>query len=633
MAGIRVVLLRNLLPAENLDDVQPAVYRAAFKIRSLQKLCQTHAVRIRSLRPAMQSLGRAVAPGDIVTKGDVESCLQRLFDCVDQELPGQARPGAAEHTVRLLFKLFDREQTGAVFLHSVEAVMIALSGDILSAKHAALFELAVRCSELPGRRSGVMTQSGLRVMLFDLSQVPGAVQESRVFGQVESAVTSCFHRVFGAGASETQFSLWLRSDPRLLLWLSALDRISLGEAIAHPVRCHVCKASPVVGLRYRCLQCLNLHLCQTCFVSQRGTSKHRPFHVVQVHSTQPTLKEALFSLVHRVQQTLRRRRPARMEVESSTLTGAQLRAHASTLQARSAVEEQRLESESRDSHPTMESKAMQTDPVPVLQSQGKASLLRGDLSHTRGLLQDPQREQRRAHSFVCSLSSWQVEPGSALHLQLIRQLEKQLQVGRACVQAENSWLKEKCNQLEVTTEILAQHNQNLQEELHQVRQVLETLTRNEKKCARENKQWKPEEKTDQTRRQEGGRSTPEGSQQPPEMTLADRPGKGPGCTTVMERLQPESQETGDRGGSTNRFLDSVELEEQLFDVVQHLKQELSQDPETASPAPASDPRGDLLEAAENVGNSISRLVSAISLTGPVHSPCPGTSALHFRSDL
>uniref|UniRef100_A0A3B3TCF6 EF-hand domain-containing protein n=1 Tax=Paramormyrops kingsleyae TaxID=1676925 RepID=A0A3B3TCF6_9TELE len=100
---------------------------------SLQKLCQS---KMRSLRPAMQSLGRAVAPGDIVTKGDVESCLQRLFDCVDQELPGQARPGAAEHTVRLLFKLFDREQTGTVFLHAVEAVMIALSGDVLSAKHA-----------------------------------------------------------------------------------------------------------------------------------------------------------------------------------------------------------------------------------------------------------------------------------------------------------------------------------------------------------------------------------------------------------------------------------------------------------------------------------------------------------------
>lgn len=105
--------------------------------------------------------------------------------------------------------------------------------------------------------------------------------------------------------------------------------------------------------------------------------------------------------------------------------------------------------------------------------QGKASLLGQDLKHTRGLLQDPQREQQRARSFVCSLSSWQVEPGSALHVQLIRQLEKQLKVGRACVQAENRWLKEKCSQLEATTEILAQHNQNLQEELHQVRQVLD----------------------------------------------------------------------------------------------------------------------------------------------------------------
>lgn len=97
---------------------------------------------------------------------DVQQLLEELFQSISHELPGQAVPEATDQTTRLLFKLFDRwgvttdsalyslflylcmcdltllsfrEQTGVILLRSVEAALIALCGDALSAKQKGLF--------------------------------------------------------------------------------------------------------------------------------------------------------------------------------------------------------------------------------------------------------------------------------------------------------------------------------------------------------------------------------------------------------------------------------------------------------------------------------------------------------------
>lgn len=68
-------------------------------------------------------------------------------------------------------------------------------------------------------------------------------------------------------AREEHVVSWLRSEPRLLLWLSTLYRLSVSEAVQHRVRCHGCKAFPITGLRsvYVCLcseDCLHLTFAQ-----------------------------------------------------------------------------------------------------------------------------------------------------------------------------------------------------------------------------------------------------------------------------------------------------------------------------------------------------------------------------------
>uniref|UniRef100_A0A3P8X7Y3 EF-hand domain-containing protein n=1 Tax=Esox lucius TaxID=8010 RepID=A0A3P8X7Y3_ESOLU len=105
------------------------------KLRSLQKLCHMHVVTLRELIPALRSLGGASNPGAGLSKQEVMQGMSRMFQIVEQEVPGQVSAEAPEQTCRLLYRLYDRGQADTVCCRSVEAALIALSADTLSAKH------------------------------------------------------------------------------------------------------------------------------------------------------------------------------------------------------------------------------------------------------------------------------------------------------------------------------------------------------------------------------------------------------------------------------------------------------------------------------------------------------------------
>ncbi|KAL6456028.1 hypothetical protein MHYP_G00358790 [Metynnis hypsauchen] len=419
---------------EGLNEVRPAVYRAALKLRSLQKLCQMHLVSLRDLRPILRAVGGSGDPTVSLSQQNLRQSLEQLFHGILQELPEQAVSEATEQTTRLLFKLYDREETGYVLLRSVEAALVVLSGDTLSAKHRALFQLAVSCSSTrQGTENSSVSRSGLRVLLNDLSQV------------------------ISASVGEEHLVSWLQSEPRLLLWLSTLYRLSVSEAVLHRVRCHACKAFPISGLRYRCLKCLNVHLCQNCFLTETHTRKHKPYHPVLEYCTQPSWKESMTSLASSARHTLLPRRYTRREVERRAL------------RARSDIEpqhsayvpvqpQQQCASDPGglppppppppDSPPLqmkVESKALQTD-EPDAQPQRKTSLLQKDLSITQKAMKDLQRDK------------WL--------------LEREFQVWKVATQSEHDSLEDRCAELEATMDALNHHNRQLEEELEQIRHAL-----------------------------------------------------------------------------------------------------------------------------------------------------------------
>ncbi|XP_072538997.1 dystrotelin [Salminus brasiliensis] len=442
---------------EGLNEVRPAVYRAALKLRSLQKLCQMHLVSIRDLRPILRAVGGSGDPTVNLSQQNLKQSLEQLFQGVLQELPDQAVLEAVEQTSRLLFKLYDREETGFVLLRCLEVALVVLSGDTLSAKHRALFQLAISCSGRQGIESSSVSRSGLRVLLNDLSQVPAVVQENHVFGHVETAVRSCFNGVISAGVGEEHFLSWLQSEPRLLLWLSTLYRLSVSEAVLHRVRCHACRAFPITGLRYRCLKCLNVHLCQTCFLTETRTRKHKPSHPVLEYCTQPSWKESMASLASSARHALLPRRFTRREAERR---GA-LRPESSIEPLHSGsipVQQQQQQMQQcadpgdfllrPDSPPLqmrVESKALQTD-EPDTHPQRKASLLQKDLSITQKAMRDLQRDK------------WL--------------LEREFQVWKVAAQSEHNSLEDRCAELETTMEALSHHNQHLEEELEKIRHTL-----------------------------------------------------------------------------------------------------------------------------------------------------------------
>ncbi|KAK1798673.1 hypothetical protein P4O66_006964, partial [Electrophorus voltai] len=448
-----------------INEIRPAVYRATLKLQSLQKLCNMNAVMLQDLHPVLRAVGDPGDPAIRLSLGALRQSLEQLFP---QELPGQQTCEASEQTARLLFKLYDREETGFVLLRSVEAALVVLSGDSLTAKHRALFQLAASSSRGLGLEDVSVSRAGLRVMLYDLSQVPAAVQESHVFGEVETAVHSCFNGVPSASVGEEHLVRWLQEEPRLLLWLSTLYRLSISKDVQHQVRCSACKGFPITGLRYRCLKCVNLHLCQTCFLTERRTRKHKPSHPVLEYCTQPSWKESMMSLASSARHTLLPRRYTTRQLETSTALNGYprhryrnapvplcnvapggvdaLHPHPALPPPQMKGESKALQKDEPDIKPQMKgkSKALQTD-EPDTQPQRKMSLLQTDLSITQKAMRDLERDK------------WL--------------LEREFQVWRATAQSKHDSLEDRCTDLESTMEVLVQQSQQLEDELGRVRHV------------------------------------------------------------------------------------------------------------------------------------------------------------------
>uniref|UniRef100_A0A3B5LR51 Dystrotelin n=1 Tax=Xiphophorus couchianus TaxID=32473 RepID=A0A3B5LR51_9TELE len=288
---------------------------------------------------------------------------------------------------------------------------------------------------LSGDGSGSVTRSALSSLLQDLSKVPAAVQEQEVFGSVEAAVTSCFNQGGAPAVSQSHLLSWLKSEPRLLLWLPTLYRLSASQKVSHAVRCHTCKAFPIAGLRYRCRKCVNVQVCQDCFLDGRQTRKHKTHHPVVEFCTQPTWRESLSSLVHNARHALLPRRHTHREADRTSVLTAPPTSDAATLPAASARSSSCDEEEARDaavqaSPPLSSSKSLQTDEAPPPQQVRWLQVTR---HYTQAVL-----------------------------------LEQQLGAWRLTVQSDQGILEDRCSEMEVTMETMRQHNERLQDMLNQV---------------------------------------------------------------------------------------------------------------------------------------------------------------------
>ncbi|XP_021054787.1 dystrotelin [Mus pahari] len=274
-----------------LNRVENSVYRTAFKLRSVQTLCQLDLMDSFLIQ---QVLWRGRPRESKETSISVQQLFQELRELFQRTGVGnaaQVHPRAPELTLSLLMAMFDRTGSGILKLQPVTAALVALSGDSPLTKYRAFFQLYAEKNRRGDDSQARMTRKVLRALLTDLQQIPTVVGESCTLHPVESAIHSCFHGVLSSGIKEEKFLSWAQSEPLVLLWLPTCYRLSAAETVTHPVRCSVCRTFPIIGLRYRCLKCLDFDICELCFLSGLHKNSHQKSHTVMEECVQMSATE------------------------------------------------------------------------------------------------------------------------------------------------------------------------------------------------------------------------------------------------------------------------------------------------------------------------------------------------------
>ncbi|CAI5438333.1 unnamed protein product [Caenorhabditis angaria] len=262
------------------NRVKFLAYRTAMKLRALQKRLCLDLVDLPLLEKAfvrLKGLSLEECPG---LEGMVCALLP-MFEALNAKYPQQVQSVslAVDICINFLLNLFDQSRDGIMRVLSFKIALIVFSNISLEEKYKYLFKLV--------SQDGQATQKQVALLLYDLIHIPRLVGESAAFGgsNVEPSVRSCFETVrLAPTISESSFIDWVKKEPQSIVWLAVMHRLVASENTKHASKCNVCKMFPIVGLRYRCLSCFNLDLCQNCFFSQRTAKKHKLKHPMQEYS-------------------------------------------------------------------------------------------------------------------------------------------------------------------------------------------------------------------------------------------------------------------------------------------------------------------------------------------------------------
>ncbi|XP_075925000.1 dystrotelin isoform X3 [Petromyzon marinus] len=265
---------------EQLNVIRYAVYRTAAKLLALQKLCCLHLVSVSTILTVFNS--SAVDWESELNVRQVYQLLRKVHGMASREQPMPHVDGelASELTLNLLLAICDSERSGKVSPRSMWNALLLLSTGQLTHKYRAVYWAMLHNHQGKRDVAAGVNKSAVRTFLQDTTQLLALLGEGCAFGTAEMAVTSLFHAESVGSITESQFLGWCLSEPQLFLWLPAMYRMMKAAGSIHEAKCNICKTCPIVGLRFRCLRCWNLDLCQNCFLTGRDTGWHAPSHPV-----------------------------------------------------------------------------------------------------------------------------------------------------------------------------------------------------------------------------------------------------------------------------------------------------------------------------------------------------------------
>ncbi|XP_022241615.1 dystrophin-like isoform X1 [Limulus polyphemus] len=269
---------------ESFNDIKYVAYRTASKLRMLQKELELSMLRLGKIHGIFEDHGLKGSPNTTILRScQLESFLYDLCFSLQKESSDRIDPAVqAELLVNLLLNIYNLKRTEGVALGSVKVGICVLCAGRLQDKHKYFFQQF--------QENGYLSRRNLFFLLQNLAKITEFLGENLSFGSqlVPAAVESCFQKGFGnQGVPEEAFVDWMFQEPQTLVWMSTLYRMTAAETVEHEAKCSVCKMCPIVGLRYRCLQCLGYDLCQRCFFHGQASKGHKLKHSMQEYC-QPT---------------------------------------------------------------------------------------------------------------------------------------------------------------------------------------------------------------------------------------------------------------------------------------------------------------------------------------------------------
>ncbi|KAI6243175.1 Zinc finger, ZZ type [Aphelenchoides fujianensis] len=268
-----------LATLRNFNRIRYSAYRAGMKLFALQKRMRLDLVELPDLDRQFRLLPPALAK---LPWESLFTILRHCFENAHLRFPHSVPdvPAAIHACTEFLRHLSPGLETRVV-----QTVLVVLCAARVDDKYRYVYR--IYADEADGRA----TADQLKALLSDLARLPTMIEEERAFGgsTVEASVRACIRSSFPSATAflatrppstlgEAQFVEWVRQDPQTLVWVRVMHRLVASEFARHNARCAACKMQPIVGIRFRCLHCFNLDLCQNCFFVQRPARGHKVSH-------------------------------------------------------------------------------------------------------------------------------------------------------------------------------------------------------------------------------------------------------------------------------------------------------------------------------------------------------------------
>ncbi|NWI96897.1 DTNB protein, partial [Pitta sordida] len=170
------------------------------------------------------------------------------------------------------------EGHGKLTVFSVKAMLATMCGGKILDKLRYIF------SQISDS-NGLMIFTKFDQLLREVLKLPTAVFEGPSFGYTEHSVRTCFPQQKKITLNMFLDTLMADPPPQCLVWLPLMHRLAHVENVFHPVECSYCHCESMMGFRYRCQQCHNYQLCQSCFWRGHASGPHSNQHQMKEHSS------------------------------------------------------------------------------------------------------------------------------------------------------------------------------------------------------------------------------------------------------------------------------------------------------------------------------------------------------------